>query len=369
MPDTIKAPRARRSTSKIELLLVEDNDDHAELFVLSARSFSEANITRATNLTDALRIAKSQPVNLAILDLGLPETVGLDTLSLFLQNCPSLPVVVLTAISDLNLGEEALKLGAMDFLSKEEITPRTLLRSIRYAMERWAQKCKLEDSLADLQYFGSMAAHDLVSPLDAIQGFAQLIELELSKGKITTEAWECLDLLRSSAKRSINLVRDLQKLSSLGRKAIVKEKLDPNSLVEDVCTTLRATIKETKGTVEAMDMPPIRGDAGLVCHVLQNLIGNGLKYSREGVPPVVKISSSREDGLTVICVEDNGIGIDEDNSTRIFLPFERLTTSKGTKGSGLGLSICKKIVEAHDGEIWIESSLDQGSRFFFHLGC
>jgi signal transduction histidine kinase len=292
----------------------------------------------------------------------------LDTLSLFLSARPSVPVVILTAISDVNLGEEALKLGAMDFLSKEEITPRALHRSIRYALERWSQKRQLEDSLADLQYFGSMAAHDLISPLDAIQGFAQLIELELSRGDSTKEAWECLDLLKSSAQRSIALVRDLHKLSSLGHTAIEREKIAPSALVAEVCTTLSKHIKESQGTVEAAEMPPMRGDAGLVCHVLQNLIGNGLKYSREGVPPVVKISSMKEDGLDVICVEDNGVGVDENESNRIFLPFERLAKTHDKKGSGLGLSICKKIVEAHGGEIWMESKEGEGTRFFFHLG-
>lgn len=369
MANSIQAPRASKKVSKVELLLVEDNEDHAELFTLAARSFSTTRITRANNLTDALQIARTKKVELAILDLGLPETVGLDTLSLFLDSCPSVPVVVLTAISDLNLGEEALKLGAMDFLSKEEITPRTLLRSIRYALERWTQKCKLEDSLADLQYFGSMAAHDLVSPLDAIQGFAQLIELELSKGQSTQEAWECLDLLKKSAHRSITLVGDLHKLSSLGRKSIERLEIRPTSLVSEVCSSLAELIKDTKGTVEASEMPAVRGDPGLMHHVLQNLIGNGLKYSRDGVDPVVRVSSSREDGLTVICVEDNGIGIDDKESNRIFLPFERLADSQGKTGTGLGLSICKKIIEAHGGEIWIESTKGEGTRFYFHLDC
>ncbi|MDQ8187756.1 ATP-binding protein [Pelagicoccus sp. SDUM812002] len=354
--------------SKVKILLVEDDDDHAELFMLSARNYSAASISRAETLTDAIAIAKSQKLSLVILDLGLPETVGLDTLSLFLQSCSSTPVMVLTAIVDLNLGEEALKLGAMDFLSKEEITPRTLLRSIRYALERWSQKRKLEDSLADLQYFGSMAAHDLVSPLDAIHGFSQLIELELSKGKITEEALECLDLLKKSAQRSIVLVRDLQKLSSLGRKSIERKELDINTIVKDVCSNLSKLISETKGTVEASEVLPIRGDAGLVYHVMQNLIANGLKYGRDDVPPHVRVSSCIEEDYTVICVEDNGIGIDESDSTRIFLPFERLTGASDKKGSGLGLSICKKIVEAHNGEIWIESTEGAGTRFYFHLG-
>ncbi len=370
MSNTILAPRAKRTTSKAEILLVEDNDDHADLFMLSARNFSEFHISRERNLTDALAAIGTRKVNLVILDLGLPESVGLDTLSLFLKSCPEkTPIVVLTAMSDLNLGEEALKIGAMDFLSKEEITPRSLLRSIRYAMERWSQKRKIEDSMADLQYFGSMAAHDLVSPLDAIQGFAQLIELELSKGAVTEDALECLDLLKKSAQHSIRLVKDLHKLSRLGRKSIDRRPLSPSSLVADVCASLREMIKETQGSVEAHDMPTILGDAGLVSHVLQNLIGNGLKYSRDGVPPVITVKSLTKDGFTVICVEDNGIGIDEKDSKRIFLPFERLATTKARRGSGLGLSICKKIIDAHDGEIWIESTKGEGTRFYFHLGC
>ncbi len=359
--------RNQKTGSKLDILLVEDNEDHADIFMQSARSLSSARIVKAASLTEAIQVARAKPPGLAILDLGLPETVGLDTLTLFLESCPDVPVVVLTSIADLNLGEDALKLGAMDFLSKEEITGKLLVRSIRYALERWSQKRELENSLADLRYFGSMAAHDLVSPLNAIRGFAQLMELELLKGEISKEAMDCLELLQKSSLRSIRLVRDLQKLTTLGRQSIEREPIDLASTLSEVRTFLKEEFQESGGAMREGNLQQLEGDAGLLCHVLQNLVGNALKYSRENTPPVVTISCHAEDGLTVVCVEDNGVGIDENDSSRIFLPFERLTNSTSS-GSGLGLSICKKIVEAHGGEIWIESTQGVGTRFYFHLG-
>ncbi len=365
---TLAAPLRNLNTgSKLDILLVEDNEDHADIFMQSARSLSSARVLRAVSLTEALQVARAKRPGLIILDLGLPETVGLDTLSLFLESCPDIPVVVLTSIADLNLGEDALKLGAMDFLSKEEITGKLLVRSIRYALERWSQKRKLEDSLADLRYFGSMAAHDLVSPLNAIRGFAQLLELELSKGEVSKEAMECLELLQKSSLRSIGLVRDLHKLTSLGRQSIVREEIDLASMLSEVRTFLEEEFQKSGGTMREGSLQPLKGDAGLLSHVLQNLVGNALKYCKEDVPPVVSINCYTDDGLTIVCVEDNGLGIDENDSNRIFLPFERLANST-SHGSGLGLSICKKIVEAHGGEIWIESTQGVGTRFFFHLG-
>lgn len=357
-----------RSLPPPQLLLVEDDDDHAEIFIRSASRSQQLGITRARSLSDAIKHTNKLHPALVVLDLGLPESMGLDTVTLFRESCPDIPVVVLTAISDLELGQEALRMGAMDFLSKEDITSKLLDRSIRYAIERWSQKRRLEDSLADLQYFSSMAAHDLVSPLDTIQGITQLIELELANETVSPRVAENLELLKICSLRSIRLVRDLHKLSTLGRKAVERERISLQSLLDEVRFNLGNAIATTQGRVELASSAVLYGDTGLVSHVMQNLIGNALKYCRNGVAPVVKVSCSERDGRAVVCVEDNGEGINESDSTRIFLPFERLVSSGDKKGSGLGLSICKKIVDAHGGEIWLDSEVGAGTRFYFHLG-
>lgn len=358
----------RPCSKRSRFLLVEDDDNHAALFIHSAYSSLDVHVDRARSLKAAINSTKEAPPQIVILDLGLPESEGLETLESFLQECPDTPVIVLTAISDISLGEKSLQLGAMDFLSKDEIDERTLVRSVRYSLERWSQKQKLQSSLADLEYFGNTAAHDLISPLNAISGFTHLIEIGLRESPVDKEVFECLELLKQSSERAANLVSDLHKFAKLGKSAVSRDSIDMNLLVEDTKTSLKSLIDDSKASVLIADLPTLSGDSGLVAHVIQNLIGNALKYCRQGVPPEIKIDSKRIDGLATIRVQDNGIGIPSSESKRVFLPFERLKTPQATSGSGLGLSICKRIVDAHQGQIWAEPNQPHGTTFLFHLG-
>lgn len=357
-------PRSRRS----RFLLVEDDDTHAALFIHSAYSSLDVHVDRARSLRAAINSTKETPPQIVILDLGLPESDGLETLKGFLRECPDTPVIVLTTISDISLGEKSLQLGAMDFLSKDEIDEKTLVRSVRYSLERWSQRQKLQSSLADLEYFGNTAAHDLISPLNAISGFTQLIEVGLKGSSVDKEVFECLDLLKQSSERAANLVNDLHKFAKLGKSAISRKRIDMNQLVEEAKISLKSLIDDSDATIVSSDLPTLNGDSGLIAHVIQNLIGNALKYSRPDVPAKIQIDSERIDGYTTIRVVDNGIGIPTSDNQRVFLPFERLKTPIATSGSGLGLSICKRIVDAHQGKIWIETQQPDGATFLFHLG-
>lgn len=369
MLNTISSPRLSRNARAISILLVEDDSTHADLFRATASSSLNLSepITHAYSLREGLLLSENREYDLVVLDLGLPESDGLETLEAFVGQNDRLPIIILTALSDLETGEKALELGAMDFLGKDEVNRRALARSVRYSLERWKQKKALEESLNDLDRFGSAAAHDLVSPLNAIRGFTQLIEMGLDESSITPEIRECIDLLELSAKRAVKLVQDLHEFARIGRRSISAEPFALKDLVVEVEMSVSSLIKENDATLVVDDLPMVTADRGLVAHVLQNLISNGIKYRKASTAPVIRIECEERGREIVISVNDNGIGIDPKSSEKIFEAFQRLRHEQAVEGSGLGLSICKRIIEAHDGAIWVESALGEGSSFRFTL--
>ncbi|MDQ8203066.1 hybrid sensor histidine kinase/response regulator [Pelagicoccus sp. SDUM812003] len=369
MPFNPSLERILPKSDSRSVLLVEDDDIHFELVNHAAHASPHLNvqIERAVSLGEAFSVIESSPPDIIVLDLGLPESEGLQTLETFLKRGIPIPVIVLTAMANLELGERAIQMGAMDFLGKDEISDRSLARSIRYSIERWKQKTTLDATIADLERFGNAAAHDLVSPLNAIQGFTRLIEIGLENTEVSKDIHECLHLLEVSSQRAADLVTDLHKFAKLGRHSISREETDLSELIEEVESSLQPMIGEHEGSLVVGSLPKLNLDRGLFVHVFQNLISNGLKYHRKGTPPIVAIDSCTVDGRHVINVRDNGIGISPSDRQRIFAPFERVKIDKAVDGTGIGLSICKRIIEAHDGVIWVESEVGRGSAFNFYI--
>ncbi|MDD2391130.1 MAG: ATP-binding protein, partial [Desulfobacterales bacterium] len=184
----------------------------------------------------------------------------------------------------------------------------------------------------------------------------------------------------NASKRMQNLIIDLLNFSRVSTRALPYTPVNLNQTLTQTLTNLAILIEETHGRVEAGDLPEIEADRTQMGQLLQNLIGNGLKFHREGVPPVVKISgqiiSDREEKISEkffagkvcqLCIEDNGIGFDEKYADRIFGVFQRLHSRDMFKGTGIGLSICKKIVDRHSGSIKAKSVPGKGSTFIVTL--
>lgn len=351
------------------ILFIEDDDLHFEVILAAVRSCEHIEFSheRARSLSEARHCIAEKHFDLILLDLGLPESKGVETIIRLAEITRAAPVVVITSDTNIDLGTSSLQHGAMDFLSKDEISQATLSRVIRYSLERWRQKNAIEQSLSDLERFGDAVAHDLISPLNSIQGFAKLIELGLEKYQEDEDLHQNLKLLESSTLRAAALVHDLHKFARLGRRAVDLEYADLTEIVSETVDSLQVLIQENGATVRCDSLPTFVCDRGLIAHVLQNLISNAIKYHREGVPPVISISCCEVNKYQVISVSDNGIGIPDFESDRIFQPFERLSHNNHIDGSGLGLAICKRIVEAHRGQIWVDAHEGEGSTFRFYL--
>jgi light-regulated signal transduction histidine kinase (bacteriophytochrome) len=224
---------------------------------------------------------------------------------------------------------------------------------------------ELSRSNRDLQQFAYVAAHDLQEPLRSITGFAELLQQRLGSA-VDEKSADYLSRVVASAKRMQVLIRALLLFARVETRAKSAEALDCNDVVQDAIADLSSTIRKSGATIEVEQLPRIVGDASQLAQLFRNLIENAMKYRSEETPHV-KISADIDGAFHRFKVSDNGIGIDMQYADRIFILFQRLHTRETYEGVGVGLSICKKIVERHGGRIWVESSPNQGSTFFFTI--
>jgi light-regulated signal transduction histidine kinase (bacteriophytochrome) len=218
---------------------------------------------------------------------------------------------------------------------------------------------------ADLDEFTHMASHDLQEPLRTLTAFSDLLRKDLGQS-LPEPAAQDLRLITDAAKRMQTLIHDLLALSRAGRVAKKREKVSLNECAERALGTLAIRVKETGVQVMREELRDVWGDSTLLTELYQNLIGNALKFSGDQ-RPIIQLTFEERNGDQVFGVKDNGIGLDPKYAQEIFKPFRRLHGRAEYEGSGIGLAICRKIVERHGGKIWVESEPGKGAHFRFTL--
>ena len=234
-----------------------------------------------------------------------------------------------------------------------------------------SQRRELEEQLlrsnAELEQFAYVASHDLRQPLRMISSYLSLIEKRLG-ADMTEEIGGFFNFAVDGARRMDRLILDLLEYSRTGQHASPPETVPLQSAIAEAVGNLEATIDEAGAIVHvAGDFPTMQGNPSELARLFQNLIGNAIKYSAPDRPPVVTVDWRDDGRFWRVAVRDNGIGIAPENRERAFGIFQRLVSREQYEGTGIGLSICKKIVENHGGTIWIESELGQGTTFFIRL--
>ena len=225
---------------------------------------------------------------------------------------------------------------------------------------------QLERSNRELQDFASVAAHDLQEPLRKIQTFGDRLKNKFSSDQ-SGEAVDYLNRMLSSAGRMRKLIDDLLTYSRVTSKGNPFQKVDLNQILKDVLSDLEVRIEQCHGKVVVQDLPEIDADPSQMRQLFQNLIANGLKFHRQDLPPVLTIHSEVRGGQFILSITDNGIGFDEKYLDRIFTIFQRLHGRQEYEGTGVGLAVCRRIVERHHGTIVATSKPEQGATFIVTL--
>lgn len=224
---------------------------------------------------------------------------------------------------------------------------------------------ELERSNRELEQFAYVASHDLQEPLRMVSNFTQLLSKRYS-GKLDPDADTMINFAVDGARRMQMLIMDLLTFSRVMTKGMPFETVDLNDVLLAVEKNLQMTVKESGALIKAGHLPVIKADQVQMAQLFQNLISNAIKFRSER-EPVVRISAEEKKHDWVFSVSDNGIGIDPQFKDRIFVIFQRLHDMAAYPGTGIGLAICKKIVERHGGKIWVESEAGEGSTFYFTL--
>ncbi|WP_225754143.1 ATP-binding protein [Actinotalea sp. Marseille-Q4924] len=224
----------------------------------------------------------------------------------------------------------------------------------------------LRRSNRDLEQFAYVASHDLQEPLRKIASFTQLLAKRY-EGQLDERADQYIHFAVDGAKRMQRLINDLLSFSRVGRIGGEVADVDMAVALDQVRDDLEPTIEETGATVVAEGLPVVRGEGPLLVQLLQNLVGNALKFRHPDRPPHVRITAERDGDCWEFACEDNGIGIDAQYADRVFVIFQRLHPKDVYEGTGIGLALCKKIVEYHGGHIWIDTAATEGTRIRWSL--
>jgi light-regulated signal transduction histidine kinase (bacteriophytochrome) len=225
---------------------------------------------------------------------------------------------------------------------------------------------ELKRSNDELQQFAYVASHDLQEPLRMVASYTQLLAKRY-KGRLDSDADEFIAYAVDGSSRMQGLIQDLLTYSRAGTNGKELHKISSENALGEALANLRATIKEVGAVVTHDSLPAITTDDTQLAQVFQNLVGNAIKY-RSAEVPRVHVSAKKNGGNEwIFSVRDNGLGIDPQYFERIFVIFQRLHGQKEFKGTGIGLAICKKILERMGGRIWVESQPEKGSTFFFAL--
>jgi signal transduction histidine kinase/DNA-binding LacI/PurR family transcriptional regulator len=237
-------------------------------------------------------------------------------------------------------------------------------RETEKTLARQAQE--LARSNAELEQFAYIASHDLQEPLRMVKSYLQLIERRY-KGQLDKDTDDFINFAVDGAERMRVLINDLLEYSRVTTRGKPFAPTACAIILDHVLANLKIAIEESGAVVTHDELPTVMADETQLARLLQNLVGNAIKFRKRETRPEIHVSTEHSDGEWTFSVRDNGIGIAPEHFERIFMIFKRLHSQEEYEGTGIGLAVCKKIVERHEGRIWVESALDQGSTFYFTI--
>jgi DNA-binding response OmpR family regulator len=382
------------------ILAVDDSMTYLQVLAEQLRQEGYEPIL-ARSGEEALDLLAVQPVDCVLLDVLMPGLSGHDTCRR-IKSSPGwrdIPVVMLTAREEREAMIEGINSGADDYIPKSsefdvlkarlraqlrrkqfedenrQIRERLLQKELEAARACAAQQLAdtrerllkdLEKKNRELEAFSYSISHDLRSPLRAIDGFSKIL-LKEQAGNLDEEGKRVLGIVVESTRRMGQLIDDLLQFSRLGRIGMRISRVDMTALVQSVLSEVVSSRSDRKLETVLAPLPATPGDTNLLRQVLVNLIGNAVKYSLPKEAARIEIGGHLEGSEALYFVRDNGVGFKMEYAHKLFGVFQRLHSSEEFEGTGVGLALVQRIIERHGGRVWAESTLGQGSTFYFTL--
>jgi len=360
------------------VLLVEDDPADIDLILreLGKGEFEIISDVAGTPEEFRQRVRTNSP-DVVLADYNLGQWRGTEALEILREEGLDIPLILVSgALGDVT-AVECIKQGVTDYVLKDSLARLSVaLRGALKDKNARAERKRVQESLAqkieelarsnaDLEQFAYVASHDLQEPLRMVSAYTQLLA-ERYRGKLDAQADKYISYAVDGAMRMQSLIQDLLAFSRVGRQETAIASTDCNKIVEQAAGNLRAAILESGAVVTHGSLPVLMANGSQLQQVFQNLIGNALKF-RGAQTPLIQISAKKEGSEWIFSVADNGMGISAEHAESIFIIFNRLHTRTEYPGNGIGLAICKKIVERHGGRIHALPRDGGGTIFEFTL--
>jgi signal transduction histidine kinase len=363
---------------KLTLLIVDD--EPASMRALCDTLEYEGYQTYGyTSAADALAAMRERTFDLLLADLQMPGTNGIDLMKSAQLIDPTLVAVIMTGHGALETAVAAMKAGALDYIQKPiklatalPVLERALaVRQLRIEKKRLEENVRerteeLKIANRELEAFSHSVSHDLRAPLRAVSVFTQALLTEHS-ATLDDEGKRLLQNVNAGAAHMDRLITDLLRLSQLNRQALHRQPVRFAELVQRVIDGM--TNERAGRDIEFViaDFPTWQVDQGLMQQVFVNLISNAIKFTRERAHARIEIGYRMDGATLVVFVRDNGVGFNMKHMNKLFGVFQRLHSAEQFEGTGVGLSIVRRIVERHGGKVWVDGAQDQGATFYFSL--
>jgi two-component system sensor histidine kinase/response regulator len=368
---------------KAQLMVVDDEVSHMRA-LCDTLGFEGYRVTGFASPTQALHALSENECDLLLTDLMMPEMDGIELIQAARAVNPDIAAIIMTGHGTIDTAVAALQTGALDYVLKPfrlnvilPVLARALdLRSLRIenaALQRRErdQALKLAAAYRDLESFSYSISHDLRSPLRAIRGMTQ-IYIEETGAALTDNGRKRLDQVIGGAERMDQMIEDLLRFCRVTHGSPGSTRIDLNAVVARLISELQVAEPGRKLEMRIAALPDCEGDPGLIEQVLANLLSNAFKFTRQRDDALVEVGTfrSENDGENeqVYFVRDNGAGFNMKYADKLFGVFQRLHSQDQFPGTGVGLSIVKRILERHGGRIWAESEPGKGATFFFVVG-
>jgi light-regulated signal transduction histidine kinase (bacteriophytochrome) len=347
------------------ILNVDDHDAgrYARTRILTRAGFL---VEEASTGEQALLAVRERPPDLVLLDINLPDIDGFE-ICRQIKNAPEterVPVMFLSAarLADIDV-VAGLEHGGDNYL-REPIDPAVLIATVRALLRVKDVEEELIRSNEQLRQFAFVVSHELQEPLRMVKSYTQLLS-QRYKDQLGGEANDFMQVTVNGVSRMEKFISDMLSYAQAVEAEIDMKVVACQTVVDWAMLELQGALDESGASVTRDELPFVMGDPVRLSQVFRNLIGNAIKY-RGDQPPVIHIGCEEADDEYVISVRDNGMGIEAKYFNNIFVLFKRLH-GRERSGSGVGLAVCKEIVERHGGRIWVESTVGRGSTFWFTL--
>lgn len=377
----------------MRLLLAEDNPADARMVreMLREASPDEFQLEHVGRLDDALERLHRERFDEMLLDLGLPDSQGIQTLTHAQRANEALPIVVLTGFNDQRFAEEVVRAGAQDYLVKGQFGSDMLIRTIRYAVERKRAAAELANSHAEirrlnvelerrvaertaelqaanheLESFSYSVSHDLRAPLRSIDGFSRMVLRDCAE-RLDEAGREKLQRVRQASQRMGELIDDLLQLSRTSRADLRRMAVDLVAIARPVIAELQQSEPARRVNWRVASCLPAVGDPILLRVALDNLLRNAWKFTGHRAEATIELGVTQDGADHAFYVRDNGAGFDMAYAEKLFGAFQRLHSPDEFPGSGIGLATVQRIIHRHGGRIWAQAAPDAGATFYFTL--